>query len=81
MEAREFFRVVRLRRGKMTPAEFRIRDGEKGLSLFAHVKEPGSPQVLEAVQPLTHFFRRRWREEEELGDGVPANRGCSLNWP
>jgi hypothetical protein len=49
MEAGEFFRVVRLRRGKMTAAEFRVRDKEKGLSLFAHVKEPGPARVLEAV--------------------------------
>ena len=50
MEAKELLRVVNLRRGKLSPAEFRLREGEKGLSLFAHQEQPGSAQVIEAVR-------------------------------
>lgn len=50
MEATRLLRVAALRRGKLSPAEFRLREGEKGLSLFAHQEQPGPSQVIEAVR-------------------------------
>ena len=50
MEEKEFLRIVTLRRGKLKPAEFNIRDGEKGLSLFAHRAEPNAEEVISAVR-------------------------------
>ena len=49
MEGR-LLRVVALRKGKLSPAEFRLREGEKGLSLFAHQEQPSPAQVIEAVR-------------------------------
>lgn len=50
MAVSEFLRVVALRRGRLNPVEFRLRVGEKGLSLFALVDEPGPSSVVEAVR-------------------------------
>lgn len=46
----EFLRVVRLRKGKLKPTEFMLREGERGLSLFASVEYPSSDDVLDAVR-------------------------------
>jgi hypothetical protein len=50
MDATEFLRVVSIRRGKMRPGEFKLREGENGLSLFARVPQPGPALILEAVR-------------------------------
>ena len=50
MEVKELLRVVTLRRGKVKPAEFRLREGERGLSVFARADDPGPAAVLEAVR-------------------------------
>jgi hypothetical protein len=50
MEEKELLRVVTLRRGKLKPAEFKLREGEKGLSLFAHTEHPSVAEVIEAVR-------------------------------
>ena len=50
MEVKRLLRVAALRKGKLSPAEFRLREGEKGLSLFAHQEQPGPAQVIEAVR-------------------------------
>src|SRR5690349_21008868 len=43
-------RVVSLRQGKLKPAEFRLREGERGLSLFAHRASPSPDEVVAAVR-------------------------------
>ncbi len=50
VEVEQFLRVVTLRKGKLPPTEFRLREGEKGLSLFAHQEQPDPAQVIEAVR-------------------------------
>jgi hypothetical protein len=50
MEATEFLRVVSVRRGKIRPGEFRLREGEKGLSLFARAAQPDPEIIREAVR-------------------------------
>lgn len=50
MEVRELLRVVALRNGKLKPAEFRLREGETGLSNFACRDRPGPLEVLDAVR-------------------------------
>ena len=50
MDATEFVRVVSLRRGKIRPGEFRLREGEVGLSLFARVNDPRPEVIWEAVR-------------------------------
>jgi hypothetical protein len=50
MEQLEFIRVVAIRKGLIKPVEFKLRDGEKGLSLFAFVNNPSPAEVIEAVQ-------------------------------
>jgi hypothetical protein len=50
MEAQELFRVAALRNGKLKPVEFKLRRGEKGLSLFAHTNNPDPVEVIEAVE-------------------------------
>jgi hypothetical protein len=50
MEEREFLRIVALRSGKLKPAEFKLREGEKGLSLCAHRAEPNAREVIDAVR-------------------------------
>jgi hypothetical protein len=50
MEEKEFLRIVSLRGGKLKPVEFKIRQGEKGLSLFAHTIRPSAAEVIEAVR-------------------------------
>jgi len=46
----KFSRVVRLRKGKVKPAEFKLRSGEEGLSLFEQKAQPSVPEVVEAVR-------------------------------
>jgi hypothetical protein len=43
-------RVVVARRGKVKAAEFRLRPGEPGLSLFRHADSPGPAAVIAAVR-------------------------------
>jgi hypothetical protein len=43
-------RVVSLRRGAIRPGEFKLREGEKGLSLFALVSHPEPAAIREAVR-------------------------------
>lgn len=50
MEEKELLRIVTLRNGKLKPAEFRLREGEKGLSLFAKATQPSFEEVIEAVR-------------------------------
>jgi hypothetical protein len=52
MEVHDLFRVVALRKGKLKSVEFKIREGEKGLSLFARTARPGPMEVLEAVRAI-----------------------------
>ena len=42
-------RVVVVRKGKVRPTEFRLRDGEVGLSLFRSVDSIGPEAILAAV--------------------------------
>lgn len=42
-------RVVVVRRGKVKPTEFRLRDGEVGLSLFLSADQTGPEEILAAV--------------------------------
>ena len=46
----ELVRVVRLRRGSLKPAEFQLRPGEKGLSMFLADPALSSDQLLRAVR-------------------------------
>ncbi|MBI1914924.1 MAG: hypothetical protein HYS12_09340 [Planctomycetes bacterium] len=46
----EVLRVVVVRRGKVKPIEFRLRDGESGLSLFRRVAQPDSEAIIAAVR-------------------------------
>jgi hypothetical protein len=48
----ELFRVVALRKGRLNPAEFRLREGEQGLSVFARVERPGPVEVIKAVRAM-----------------------------
>src|SRR5438067_12874556 len=50
MDAAEYLRVVSLRKGKLKPTEFRLRSGERGLSLFRRVESPGPEDVMAAVR-------------------------------
>jgi hypothetical protein len=43
-------RVVVVRKGKVKPTEFRLRDGELGLSLFRSADQPGPEAILAAVR-------------------------------
>ena len=43
-------RVVVVRRGKVKPTEFRLRDGEIGLSLFRKAEQPGVEAIIAAVR-------------------------------
>ncbi|MBI1927188.1 hypothetical protein HYR99_23465 [Candidatus Poribacteria bacterium] len=52
MEVNELLRVVTLRKGKLKPVEFKLREGEKGLSLFAYRDQPGPAEVIEAVRAM-----------------------------
>lgn len=49
---KELLRVVALRKGRLSPSEFRLRQGEQGLSLFAHVERPSPIEVIEAVRAV-----------------------------
>jgi hypothetical protein len=46
----ELLRVVVARRGKVRQTEFRLREGEIGLSLFRKVDSPGPDAIIEAVR-------------------------------
>jgi hypothetical protein len=46
----ELLRVVVVRRGKVRPTEFRLREGEAGLSLFHKANSPSASEVIEAVR-------------------------------
>ena len=50
MAVDEYLRVVVVRRGKVRPAEFRLREGETGLSLFRKAGTPDAAAVIEAVR-------------------------------
>ncbi|HXG10096.1 MAG TPA: hypothetical protein VNK04_09935 [Gemmataceae bacterium] len=50
MEVKELLRVVGLSKGKLKPSEFRLREGEVGLSLFARTAHPSPDEVREAVR-------------------------------
>ena len=45
----DLLRVVVVRKGKVKAAEFRLRDGEIGLSLFRNADSPGAQAILAAV--------------------------------
>jgi hypothetical protein len=49
-EPNEFLRVVALRNGRLSPAEFRLREGQQGLSVFACVERPSPAEAIEAVR-------------------------------
>lgn len=46
----DLLRVVVVRRGRAKPTEFRLRPGERGLSLFRKVDSPAGPMILDAVR-------------------------------
>jgi hypothetical protein len=46
----DYLRVVSLRKGRLNPAEFRLREGEIGLSVFALRDEPAPAAIIEAVR-------------------------------
>jgi hypothetical protein len=50
MAAGELLRVVVVRRGKVRPTEFRLREGEAGLSLFRATTEVGPDAIVVAVR-------------------------------
>ncbi len=52
MAAAELLRIVALCRGKLKAAEFRLREGENGISLFARADHPAPAEVLEAVRSV-----------------------------
>lgn len=43
-------RVVVVRKGKLKPTEFRLREGETGLSLFRRAVQPDSEAIIAAVR-------------------------------
>jgi hypothetical protein len=50
MSADELLRVVVVRRGTVRPTEFRLREGEVGLSLFRATGEVGPDAIVAAVR-------------------------------
>jgi hypothetical protein len=70
MDVTDLYRVVSLKKGKLKPAEFRLREGEKGLSLFARVERPGLAAVIEAV--------RSAGKQGELGAAVITARDLQV---
>lgn len=46
----EVLRVVVVRKGKVKPTEFRLRDGEIGLSLFRTTDQPNPEAIITAVR-------------------------------
>src|SRR5436190_10298631 len=50
MDADGYMRVVSLRKGRLKPAEFRLRSAERGLSLFARVERPSPAEIVTAVR-------------------------------
>ncbi len=49
MTTDELLRVVVVRRGKVRPTEFRLREGELGLSLFRATAEVSADRIVAAV--------------------------------
>jgi len=49
MDVAEYLRVVSLRKGKLKATEFRLRPGERGLSLFRREDRPGAADIVAAV--------------------------------
>jgi hypothetical protein len=84
MEEKELLRVVTLRSGKLKPAEFKLREGEKGLSLFAHTDQPNAAEVIEAVraagkQGVLGAAVIPTREIAALGLSLVQTKGGTLN--
>lgn len=50
MKAQQLIRIVALRKGKLKPSEFRLRERERGLSLFVHSDNVGAAAVVDAVR-------------------------------
>ncbi|VTU01049.1 unnamed protein product [Gemmataceae bacterium] len=50
MADQELLRVVVVRKGKVKPTEFRLREGEIGLSLFRAADPPGVEAIVAAVR-------------------------------
>lgn len=50
MPDRELLRVVVARRGRVRSAEFRLREGEVGLSLFRKAASPDADTIIAAVR-------------------------------
>ena len=48
----QLLRVARLRNGMLKPVEFRLRKGERGLSLFVYKDRATAESVLEAVRTM-----------------------------
>ena len=53
----DVLRVVVARRGRVKPAEFRLRAGEVGLSLFRRTDPPGTDAILTAATVIAESFR------------------------
>ncbi len=73
MPGEEMFRVVVVRKGNVKPTEFRLRDGEIGLSLFRSGGQTGPEAILAAV-------RAAGKQGELTVVEIPANvfRGLGL---
>ena len=52
LEVKELLRVVVVRNRRFKAAEFRLRPGERGLSLFARVHDPGPEEIIAAVEAM-----------------------------
>ena len=50
MDAAEYLRIVSLRKGKLKATEFRLRPGERGLSMFARAATPSPADIIAAVR-------------------------------
>ena len=48
----DVLRVVVVRKGKFKATEFRLRDGERGLSLFRDADPPGAEEIIAAVRAM-----------------------------
>jgi hypothetical protein len=52
MDEQLLFRAAALHKGKLKPAEFRLRPTDKGLSLFCYKDRPFSESALDAVRAM-----------------------------
>ena len=75
MPADVVLRVVVVRRGKVKPAEFRLRDGEIGLSLFRKADQPGLEAIIAAVRAAG---KQGELEVAEIPAGVLSRLGLRL---